>query len=109
MATHRLRRLTEGTQEGSAHPFGVAKTGIHSNSLDRIGTALHAFSGGLHPQTFDGLGWSHAGFSHEGSGEMARAHCRLICKSLHGKPFIQALASPRQQGRKPAAWAVGFE
>jgi hypothetical protein len=105
----RLGRLAEGAQEGAAHPFGVAKAGMHGDLLDWFGTALHPFACGLQAQAFDCLGWCRAGFGGEGSGEMARAHRRVVRQPLDRKPLTQSLARPPQYRGKPTGWAICFE
>src|SRR6516164_6790538 len=108
-AAKRLGRLAEGAQEGATHPFGVAKAGMNSDRLDWLGTALDPFACGLQAQAFDRLGGGRAGFGHEGSGEMALAHRRVVRQPLDRKPLTQPLARPPQYRGKPTGGAIGLE
>ena len=48
-AAERLRRLTEGADEGAAHPLRIAESGQFRDALDRFAGGLHALSRHLDP------------------------------------------------------------
>jgi len=48
-----LRRLTEGANEGAAHPFRVAKTGEFCDALNRLAGGLHPLPRHLDPQALN--------------------------------------------------------
>jgi len=83
-----------GAYQNSSWVVGVAKAGMHGDLLDWLSTALHPFARGLQAQAFDRFGWCRAGFGQEGSGEMARAHRRMVRQPLDRKPLTQPLACP---------------
>src|SRR5437879_3051475 len=70
----RLWRLAEAADEGTAHPFGIAKAGGLRYPFDRFVGGLDALPRYLNPQPFDRLRRRGAGLGDEGAGEMPRAH-----------------------------------
>jgi hypothetical protein len=57
VSPHRLRRLSEGAQEGAAHSVAIGETRLPSDDFDWMATLLHHQPGGLESQVLDRLGW----------------------------------------------------
>jgi uncharacterized protein len=73
-----LRRLPEGAQEGSAHPFAIGETRFRGNDIDRVPALLHHQPGRFKAKMLDGLRRRPTGLGVEGTAELARAEvCRV--------------------------------
>jgi cell volume regulation protein A len=95
-APQRLRRLTEGADESSAHPLRIAKAGGLRNAFDRFARGLHPLPRHLDPQALHRLRWRDAGFRNERPGEMPRTHAGLLGQILDGQRRIEMFARPGQ-------------
>src|SRR5438270_5800773 len=93
-AAQRLRRLAEGTDEGAAHPLGIAKAGRLRDVLDRLASGLHARARHFDPQPLDRLRGRGAGFRDEGASEMTRAHGGPLGEIVNRQRRVEMLARP---------------
>src|SRR4051794_13232749 len=72
----RLRRLSEGAQEGAAHAVTIGETGLPGDDVDRMAALLHHQTGGLDAQVLDRLGRRLARLGAERTAELARTEMR---------------------------------
>src|SRR5262245_3260673 len=73
IATDDPRRLTEGTQEGPAHPVWIAEAGQLCDRVNRMATALNLKARRFEAQILDCLGRRLSRLGLEGAAELARA------------------------------------
>src|SRR5580700_8234873 len=89
VAPDRLRRLTEGAQEGAAHALAVGETRLGGDDVDRVPALLHHQPRGFDAKMLDRLGGRLAGLGAEGAAELPRAEMSGIRELLDGQRQVK--------------------